>query len=123
VPDDQAAARAREAAVLIAALPAAAAAMRSPASVSRTVEFIADGQSTSPPVGGVLQRVDPVPAPAAPVAASPPAAVADDGGDSDGARTSGSDIDELYDRVTARLRADLLDDRERRGDLLGRGPS
>ena len=116
------AARAREATALIAALPAAAAAMRSAESVSRTVEFLSDSR----PAGGVLQRVDDVPAPApapARVPARPPAPAAGEAVDAEDRRASGSDIDELYDRVTARLRADLRDDRERRGDLLGWGPS
>jgi hypothetical protein len=118
------AARAREAAALIAALPAAAAAMRSPQSVSRTVEF----RSNAGRPGGALQRVDESPAPApasasAPVPPRPPAPATAEGADPEDRRASGSDIDELYDRVTARLRADLRDDRERRGDLLGWGPS
>ncbi|MEA2131667.1 MAG: hypothetical protein QOJ85_4558, partial [Solirubrobacteraceae bacterium] len=84
--------------------------------------FLPDGG----PAGGALQRVDEVPAPApapAHVPARPPAPSAADGADPEDRRASGSDIDELYDRVTARLRADLRDDRERRGDLLGWGPS
>lgn len=32
------------------------------------------------------------------------------------------DVDELYDRIAARLRRELLDDRERAGDLLGDFP-
>lgn len=110
----------REVAEMIAALPQAAAALRSRAAVARTID-------ARPVTGGR--------AAAAPAPRLGPSASAADGvhgaaqarkpGRTPG-RTPGRDVDNdrdidaLYDRLAARLRADLLDDRERRGDHLGR---
>jgi hypothetical protein len=124
-PDD-----ADDTAAMIAALPAAVAALRSPA-VSRMFDTSHAAPSSTGPIGPTgapaagepLSRTPRLDAPSPP--SRPPAQLARTPSDSEIAsepEPDGDNIDELYDRLAARLRADLLDDRERRGDLLGRGP-
>ena len=112
----------REVAEMIAALPQTAAALRSPAAMARTVDRRHDRAGTSTAAAAAAaERLSRAPAAAEDTddAADSPQPSTTPGRDED---ASDRGIDALYDRLAARLRADLLDDRERRGDHLQRWP-
>jgi hypothetical protein len=107
----------REVAEMLAALPRAVAATRSPAALARVADVRPlTAAPSAPPAAPRLSRAKNAMAGAAQAPAPKPGR--SPGRDDDDDR----DIDALYDRLAARLRADLLDDRERRGDHLGRWP-
>lgn len=85
-----------------------------------------DGGSTSVVFAPQLLQ-PPAPATSGPVIArtvqaAPPARMLARSAVADAAPSAPFDVDELYDRIAARLRRELLDDRERAGDLLGDFP-
>jgi hypothetical protein len=75
------------------------------------------GASTGATLARQVNGAAPAPAP---VAAGDPAPMT--APDASGGAASDVDIDALYDKLAARLRRELLQDRERAGDLLGSLP-
>jgi hypothetical protein len=85
---------------------------------SLTGGTLAEAGPASSTVSFLARAADPPPAPAATVTtapAGPPDTISVEG------EARPLRIDELYDRIVKRLRRELLDDRERRGRLIGEG--